>query len=368
MMKSLKNSKPVRSLCAVALLSALTLAACNERHDPAAPTSGTGKAVEAPEAMAFPDAPGGGETEAADSLVLRAQVALDRAGFSPGVIDGHENRLYALALGGFQEAHDLPATGKLDQATQTVLLVGPGTSATRRVVIPAAFARGPFARDLPHDEAGMAGHPKLSYRSMIEALAERFHTTPEMLATLNGPGTRLAAGATIRVPDIPDAALADLGEDPRGWADTLQRLAVAGDQPEADRVVVDKSQGTLRVYDAADKLVAQFPVTTGSSHDPLPIGTWKVRGESRNPDYRYNPDLFWDAKTSDKETLLPPGPNGPVGVVWIDLSKEHYGLHGTPEPQNIGKTESHGCVRLTNWDAARLAQMVKTGTTVVFEK
>jgi lipoprotein-anchoring transpeptidase ErfK/SrfK len=124
----------------------------------------------------------------------------------------------------------------------------------------------------------------------------------------------------------------------------------------------------LRAYDAAGKLLAQFPVTTGSEHDPLPIGDWKILGISRNPDYHFNPKLFWDVSDSKKDALLKPGPNGPVGVVWIDLSKEHYGIHGTSEPASIGNSESHGCVRLTNWDAARLAQMVKSGTKVVFKK
>lgn len=352
------------ALIPLTLVAVLAVAACEGGG-----TGGSQPTQAAPSTtLAFASAPGGGETEAADSLVLRAQVALDRAGFSSGVIDGKDGRFFKLALGGFQQARDLPRTGELDAATQAALFGGQPSAATRRVVIPEAFARGPFAPDLPRDEAAMAKAPHLSYRSLTEALAERFHTTPDLLVALNGPGTRVGAGATIRVPDIADAPRATLKEDPRGWADTLQRLAVAPDQPAADKLVVDRSQGTLQAFDGAGKLLAQFPVTTGSGHDPLPIGTWKVRGESRNPDYQYDPDLFWDASKHDKETRLPPGPNGPVGVVWIDLSKEHYGLHGTPEPQNIGRTESHGCVRLTNWDAARLAQMVKTGTSVVFQE
>jgi lipoprotein-anchoring transpeptidase ErfK/SrfK len=105
----------------------------------------------------------------------------------------------------------------------------------------------------------------------------------------------------------------------------------------------------------------------GSQHDPLPLGTWKINVVDTNPKFHYNPDLFWDAKKDDEKAMLPPGPNGPVGVVWLDLSKEHYGIHGTPEPQNIARTQSHGCIRLTNWDAARLALMVKPGTEAVFQ-
>jgi len=122
------------------------------------------------------------------------------------------------------------------------------------------------------------------------------------------------------------------------------------------------------VLDKDGKLVAQFMATMGSQYDPLPIGTWKILGPAYNPPFSYNPDLFWDAKASAKAAKLPPGPNGPVGVVWLDLSKPHYGIHGTPEPSTIGRAESHGCIRLTNWDAARLALMVKAGTPAVFQQ
>lgn len=341
----------------------MLLAACGSGDKPVpGPTQKGGS-----DTLAFADAPGGGETESADSLLMRAQVALDQQGFSPGVIDGKEGQSYKLAIAGFQEARGISPSGQLDQATQQALFQGQGAAATRLVVIPAAFAKGPFVRDLPTKTSEQARFDHLGYRSMTEALAERFHTTPETLVALNGPSTALAAGRTVRVPAIANVPLATIEGDERGWADTLQRLGIAAEQPEADRIVVDKSQGTLRVYDKQDKLIAQFPVTTGSAHDPLPIGSWKIKGTSRNPDYQYDPDLFWDANPNDKAKRLAPGPNGPVGVVWIDLSKDHYGIHGTPEPQTIGRTESHGCVRLTNWDAARLAQMVHTGTDVVFQ-
>ncbi|MPS67858.1 MAG: murein L,D-transpeptidase [Novosphingobium sp.] len=354
----------LRTLPLVSVAAALLLSACHSERAPSGERTG---ATSPGQGLAFADAPGGAATESADSLVLRAQVALDRLGFSSGVIDGKEGQSYGLALGGFQQARGLPASGRLDPATQQALLSGSDSAGTRNVVIPADFAKGPFVPDLPKDMAGQARFKHLGYRSMAEALAERFHTTPETLLALNGAGTVLGAGRTIRVPDVRDAGLATIEGDESGWADTLQRLGVAAEQPRADHVVVDKSDGALRVYDGANKLIAQFPVTTGSGHDPLPLGTWKIVGEARNPDYHFNPDLFWDAKKSAKDKLLPPGPNGPVGVVWLDLSKAHYGIHGTPEPQNIGRTESHGCVRLTNWDAARLAQMVSAGTKVVFQ-
>jgi lipoprotein-anchoring transpeptidase ErfK/SrfK len=144
-------------------------------------------------------------------------------------------------------------------------------------------------------------------------------------------------------------------------------LNVDANQPVADHVVVDKSDGVLRVLDKDDHLIAQFSATMGSEHDPLPIGSWTIKGADYNPKFRYNPALFWDAKKGDEKELLPPGPNGPVGVVWLDLSKPHYGIHGTPHPELIGRSESHGCIRLTNWDVARLSMMVKPGTKAVFQ-
>ena len=206
----------------------------------------------------------------------------------------------------------------------------------------------------------------LGYRNLAEKLAERFHTDTETLIAINAPGTKIGAGLSIRVPNIGDAAIDAAKVEGVEWRVTLATLGVGTVQPEADRVVVDKSEAVLKVFDAQDRLVAQFPATMGSEHDPLPIGKWTIKGVSYNPPFHYNPDLFWDASSRHDKELLPPGPNGPVGVVWIDLSKPHYGIHGTPEPQSIGRTESHGCIRLTNWDAARLAMMVRPGTSAHF--
>lgn len=131
-------------------------------------------------------------------------------------------------------------------------------------------------------------------------------------------------------------------------------------------VTVSKSTSALTVKDSSGRVIFYAPVTTGSRHDPLPIGEWKVNGIQFNPPFNYNPDLFWDANPAHAKAKIPAGPNNPVGLVWIDLSKEHYGIHGTPEPSTISRTESHGCVRLTNWDALKLAGLVKPGTKVIF--
>jgi lipoprotein-anchoring transpeptidase ErfK/SrfK len=174
-------------------------------------------------------------------------------------------------------------------------------------------------------------------------------------------------GQQIRVPNIGADRIAPGAIDDDSWKQTLVSLGVGSEQPELGRIVVSKSDGVLRGYDEAGKLIALFTVTSGSENDPLPLGDWKILGEAYNPPFSYNPELFWDVPDSEEKQLLPPGPNGPVGVVWIDLSKEHYGIHGTPAPETIGRAQSHGCVRLTNWDAARLAQMVSQSTEVTFE-
>jgi lipoprotein-anchoring transpeptidase ErfK/SrfK len=306
-------------------------------------------------------------TPPGDMRVLKVQVVLDHLGFSPGVIDGKEGQSLRLALTGFQKANDLPETGEFDKRTQDAMQRWRDVPAVRTVKIPDAFAKGPFVPDFPAEAEDQAKLPALGYRDLTEALAERFHTSPETLAALN-PNVRFERGATIVVPNIPDIDPARLGKDERGWNRTLQLLGVSNEQPQAEEVVVDKSEGVLRALDADGKVLAQFPATMGSSHDPLPLGRWKIQGISRNPDFHYNPKLFWDVSNAKEAVMLKPGPNGPVGVVWIDLSKPHYGIHGTSEPQTIGRAESHGCVRLTNWDAARLAQMVKAGAPAVFQE
>jgi lipoprotein-anchoring transpeptidase ErfK/SrfK len=302
-----------------------------------------------------------------DMEMLPIQIALSRLGFSPGVIDGKDGESLDIAIRGFQSANDLQETGELDDETKSALGRSASVPATRLVVIPADFANQQFFPDLPKDAAEQAKLPALGYRNVMEALAERFHTTPETLIALNSPATRIGVGNTIIVPNVADVMPPRAQDAERGWDKSLATLGIAPEQPAVDRIVVDKSSGWLRAYGADNKLIAQFPVTTGSSRDPLPLGNWKVNGVARNPDFHYNPKLFWDVSDSKDKQLLKPGPNNPVGVVWIDLSKPHYGIHGTPEPSTIGRAESHGCVRLTNWDAAKLAGMVKPGVKVVFQ-
>ncbi len=346
------------------------LASCSASPDPAPPAKVREFQQQAAPDLKFTAAPEAAQvnTNSLPLGTMQAQIALDRAGFSPGVIDGKNGETFKLALRGYQAANNLTVSGNLDEKTTAALSKVENRPPTRLVRIPAGFARQTFFPDLPKDAAEQAKMPTLGYRNLMEALAERWHTTPETLIALNSPTTKIGENLVIRVPNISDPTDAAPTYVDRGWGVTLQSLAVDANQPQAAKVVVDKSDGVLKVFDKADQLIAQFPATMGSERDPLPLGTWKIQGISRNPEFHYNPKLFWDVSDTKKAQLLPPGPNGPVGVTWIDLSKPHYGIHGTNEPQTIGRAESHGCVRLTNWDVARLSQMIgKLGIRAVFQ-
>ncbi|MCW4461140.1 L,D-transpeptidase family protein [Sphingomonas sp. BT-65] len=300
--------------------------------------------------------------------ILHVQVILDHLGFPPGVLDGREGQSLTAALKGFQISRQLPVTGKADQLTLQALHQHRAIRPTRFIRLTPEMLAGPYVRPFPKDPQAQAKLKTMGYRSALEKLAEMFHTTPEVLIELNSPDTHLAPGVPVQFPNAIPASRnypADLKPE---WRKTLDDLNVNAVQPKAGRIVVDKSDKVLRVFGRDGKLAAQFNVTTGSTKDPLPIGSWKVRGIATNPDFHYNPKLFWDVSDKKPEALLPPGPNSPVGVVWIDLSKEHYGIHGTPEPHLIGRSESHGCIRLANWDAARLALMVEPGTPAVFQE
>lgn len=316
---------------------------------------------------AYAQTPGTSAKPPVDRNILHVQVILDHLGFSPGILDGREGRSLVAALKGFQETRGLPETGKLDPRTLWALHAYRALRPVRRLALTAESLAGPFVDPMPKEPTDQAKLPAMAYRNPLEKLAESFHTTPEVLAELN-PDVPLQPGAVLNLPNaLPysRAYAADLSAD---WRATLDMLNVDANQPRGARIVVDKSERTLRVYDEGDSLVALFSATMGSSHDPLPIGDWKIQGADYNPKFSYNAELFWDAKNPKAKALLPPGPNGPVGVVWLDLNKPHYGIHGTPEPQTIGRSESHGCIRLTNWDVARLALMVKPGTPAVFQE
>ena len=396
----------MRPLLLLPIIAALT--ACN--MDPTGSnaknadngSAASGRANSADALAARDPAPGAAASQADDQPrpEMQLQVVLDRLGFTPGVVDGKEGLSTRNAIAGFQEARGLSITGKLDAPTREALAQWSNIPATRMVTIPDDFAAGPF-QPTPAKAADQAKLPALGYQTLDEKLAERFHTTPEVLIALNTPAnapanasgnaaasapaappsgaaaassappaavvTHFRAGQQIRVPNVGGDRIDAGAVADAAWRDTLAVLGVGSAQPAVTKIVVSKSKGTLRAYDEGGKLVGMYTATMGSRHDPLPLGRWKVQGVARNPDFAYNPDLFWDVPDSAEKQRLPPGPNGPVGVAWIDLNKPHYGIHGTPEPQTIGRAQSHGCVRLTNWDVARLTQMVKPGAQVLFE-
>ena len=279
------------------------------------------------------------------------QVLLDRQGFSPGQIDGKTGANFSHALAAFQESKQLAGAGKPDCETWKALGADAAEPTVTSYTLTADDVKGPFAK-IPPKLAEQAKLDALGYQTVTEELAERFHASPALLTQLN-PGASMTAGQAIKVPAVtpfdPDA-----------------KAVKAGDVGDI-AIQVSRTESALRATKADGTLVFFAPVSSGSIHDPLPPGNWKVTGVAPHPVFHYNPDLFWDAKPKDEKATIKAGPNNPVGVVWVALNLEHYGIHGTPEPGNIGHTESHGCVRLTNWDAARLASLVKPGTAVTFK-
>ena len=243
-----------------------------------------------------------------DRNILHVQVILDHLGFGPGVLDGRGGQSLVAALKGFQEAKGIAVTGKPDAATLQALYPYRQWRPTTTVTLTQDMVAGPFVNPLPKDYALQAKLPSIAYRNKMEKLAEMFHTTQPVLLALNSPNTSLSPGAKIVVPDITAKSEAYDEALRPDWRATLASLNVDASQPKADHIVVDKSDGVLRVLDAQNKLIAQFSATMGSSHDPLPIGTWKIYGADYNPKFRYNPALFWDSKKGSKGALLPAAP------------------------------------------------------------
>lgn len=294
-----------------------------------------------------PPAIGGATVEPPTTFTAREDVAgmqilMDRAGASPGVIDGKFGSNVDKA---FEAYRQLTGTNlkSTDTAAIKEALAASGGDPFINYTITPEDAAGPFVASVPADYSQKAQLDHMSYTSVPEMLAERFHMDETYLRSLNPQANFSRPGTIVRVANIGKPATT-----------------------KVQRIIADKGLKQVRAYDAEGKLVAAYPATIGSSDTPSPTGTHAVSRVALNPNYTYNPKLNFKQGDNDKILTIPPGPNGPVGSVWIALDKPTYGIHGTPDPSKIGKTESHGCVRLTNWDAQELAKLVSPGVTVEF--
>lgn len=275
--------------------------------------------------------------------VLKAEVLLDRANASPGVIDGKSGDNFKKAVSAFAEMNGLPAAPDLTEAVWEALAKD-GEPVLTDYTIDAKDVAGPFIEAVPKDYGEMAELKALSYTSPLELLAERFHMDERLLKALNPDADFAKAGTTIVVANVKREAI-------------KRKIA---------RIDVDKTKNQVRALDAESKLVVAYPATIGSDETPSPSGSYEVRAVAKNPSYTYDPQKNFKQGKNDEKLTIAPGPNNPVGTVFIALTKPTYGIHGTPAPEKIDKTGSHGCVRLTNWDAEQLAGAVKKGMPVAF--
>jgi lipoprotein-anchoring transpeptidase ErfK/SrfK len=277
-------------------------------------------------------------------VLIKAQVLLDRAHFSPGEIDGKLGDNFRKALSAYASAQGIKTSGDLNEPLWQSLQSSSSENIVTDYVISDEDVRGPFVEKIPAKMEQQKELPALGYTSAREKLAEKFHMSEALLSALN-PGRKLDhAGETIIVANVKSDGLHE----------------------KVSRIEVDKTHQMLNAFGKDQHLIAAYPITAGSTEKPAPSGRLKVTGVQKNPTYRYNPKYAFKGVHSTQPFTIKPGPNNPVGLVWIGLSGEGYGIHGTPDPSKVSKSESHGCIRLTNWDALQLSSAVTKGVPVEF--
>lgn len=327
-----ENTMPPRPICLSLALSSLVFAAA-----PALAQTEIAFTAADIDAASYD---GGDLPRGRSALTAKIQVLLDRSGTSPGVIDGFKGGMSQSAIMAFERRAGLPMDGVMDPHVWNLLQSFADRPVTMDYTITKEDAQG-LVDAIPTDYAEKAKMETMGYTSIAEKLGERFHMDEKFIGFLN-PGATLQPGATIKV--------------------TAPSAPIRG---EVARIIVDKATRRVAAYDARGRMLVDYPATIGSDSTPSPSGTHKVVTVAINPNYTYNPQRNFQQGDNDRPLVVPPGPNGPVGTVWIALSKPSYGIHGTPTPSQLFVNQSFGCVRLTNWDAQELAGMVKSGVTSV---
>ena len=285
------------------------------------------------------------------AAVLRVEILLERAHFSCGEIDGRYGQNLKNAIEAYQLANQLTVDGIVGTSVWE-LLNQDSAEVVIEHTISAEDIAGPFDKNIPTDWVARSKLKGMYYASPLQAFTGKYHATEALLRRLNPGQTFDSVGQEILVPNLITPSAGRAASVVVTELDTKERIRVA----------------SVEALDAAGKVLFYATANVGGAHDPLPVGKWKVTDIVHNPWYNYNSDLFWDPANPNTKAKIPPGPNGPVGLVWIGISKPHYGLHGASDPGLIGRTYSDGCIRMTNWDALELAKLVGVGTPVIMKE
>jgi lipoprotein-anchoring transpeptidase ErfK/SrfK len=283
--------------------------------------------------------------------VLRAEILLDRAHFSCGQIDGRYSQNLKNAIEAYQSAHQLRADGVVGRTMWQILNQDSAEAVIEHMISTEDIA-GPFVENIPTDMVARSKLKGMYYTSPLQEFTGKYHASEALLKRLNPGQSFDRVGQEILVPNVETP--------PPGRAASVVVTGLNTKDPVR--------AASVEALDSAGKALFYAPANIGGAHDPLPVGEWKVTDIVHNPWYNYNPDLFWDPEDPNTTAKIPPGPNGPVGLVWIGISKPHYGMHGAADPELIGRAHSDGCVRMTNWDALKLAKLVVVGTPVTMKE